>query len=491
MRLTLKTKITAAVFAVLVMGLLSTVVALLSAYRTNRILQTVVAQSLESVRAAEELEIALLEQRGFVSAYLLAEGQGDWLNQLQSKYETFDSWFQIAGAAAHTDRQQDTLRQLARVYRDYLRKRERVVELYRAQSADEAKRMLLQDVQAVYEQAYALCEDFIAAVDRDVVAATTRAAVESRRVTWGVAACVALTLVSAILLLVLFYRGVLQPLSRMAADANEVSGALVDEGRSQDELRAVGTYLQSLMSDVVETRQHLETSQRRLLQAEKLASVGKLASCVAHEIRNPLTAIKMWQFSIRKAVGGNPELDHKFDVVAEELARLERIVQNFLEFSRPPELALRSQQVSSLIGKTLELFRHRCDTQAIKITLHEPPNLPDVCVDSDQVKQVLLNLLQNSADAMPVGGTIRITLSLTSDGGKQRVLLRVRDTGHGMAEDVAARIFEPFFTTKDTGNGLGLCVTASVMERLGGRIILESTSPDGTTFALWLPVGDG
>jgi hypothetical protein len=178
---------------VLGLGLLSTIVALLSAYRTNRILQTVVAQSLESVRAAQQLEIALLEQRGFVSAYLLAEGQGDWLNQLQRKYATFDSWFQIAGATARTDQQRETLRRLASVYRDYLAKRERVVELYHDQSANEAKRMLLQDVQSLYEQAYALCEDFIDAVDRDVVAATTRAADEARWVTWAVAAFVALT----------------------------------------------------------------------------------------------------------------------------------------------------------------------------------------------------------------------------------------------------------------------------------------------------------
>jgi signal transduction histidine kinase len=297
---------------------------------------------------------------------------------------------------------------------------------------------------------------------------------------------------ASLVLSYLFFRGVLLPLRKMAADAGGLADANSINGRDHghDELRIVGNYLTLLMSDVTKTRDHLLRSQQQLMHAEKLASVGKLAACVAHEIRNPLTAIRMWQYSIRKAVGDNPELVHKFDVVDEELTRLERIVENFLTFSRPPPMTLRPHSILSIIDKTLELFGHRCGEQQIEIVRDDSKNLPLVVVDVDQVKQVLLNLLRNSADAMPDGGTIWISTSLVQEHGCQEVLLRLRDDGCGMAQDVAERLFEPFFTTKESGNGLGLCIAASVMERLGGRIILESSNPNGTTLAIWLPASD-
>ena len=151
-----------------------------------------------------------------------------------------------------------------------------------------------------------------------------------------------LTLLLGGFLLWLFFYRVLFPLRGMVADAQLYRGDrhAADKGSEEDELRMMGNHLRNLMSDVSDTRSRLERSRNQLLVAEKLASVGKLAASVAHEIRNPLTAMKMWLFSIQEAVRGNADLGRKLGIISEEIARLESIVRDFLEFSRPLTLAL-------------------------------------------------------------------------------------------------------------------------------------------------------
>ena len=262
-------------------------------------------------------------------------------------------------------------------------------------------------------------------------------------------------------LLWLFFYRVIFPLRGMMADAQLFRGGRCDTGKesNEDELHAMGHYLRDLMSDVTDTRSRLERSRNRLLNAEKLASVGKIAASVAHEIRNPLTAMKMWLFSIQEAAEGNADLLGKLAIVSEEIARLEGIVRNFLEFSRPPVIQCQSQDVNLVIDGTLELLGPRLQQAKIAITRASPPGLPAAMADAKQLKQVFINLLGNAADAMCHGGNVDITATVEKDAdGRSMVVVRVCDTGSGMPQDVQKRIFEPFFTTKDTGRGWG-CVS--------------------------------
>ncbi len=319
----------------------------------------------------------------------------------------------------------------------------------------------------------------------------TRINYRMREITWVVGISGALTLLLGGLLLWLFFYRVLFPLRGMVADAKLYPGSRPanDKGSPEDEMRIMGDYLRNLMSDVSDTRSRLDRSRNQLLVAEKLASVGKLAASVAHEIRNPLTAMKMWLFSIRESVRGNADLERKLGVVSEEIARLESIVRDFLEFSRPRTLDCRPQDAGTVIDQTLELLGPRFQGEKIGITYGPRPGLPPVLVDAAQLKQVLLNLLGNAADAMTAGGEIRVTSNLEKDAdGRPMVVVRICDTGPGMPPDVQCRIFEPFFTTKETGTGLGLSIAAQVMDRHGGGIVLESTTEKGATFAVWMPI---
>jgi signal transduction histidine kinase len=257
----------------------------------------------------------------------------------------------------------------------------------------------------------------------------------------------------------------------------------------QDELRIMGDHLRNLMSHVSDTRSRLERSHDRLLAAEKLASVGKLAASVAHEIRNPLTAIKMWLFSIQETAGEDVELERKLRIVSEETSRLETIVRSFLEFSRPPTLHCQKQSICTVIDQTLELLRPRLKEARICAEHVQRMELPPIMADAGQLKQVFINLLGNAADAMTEGGQVQIASTIEKDAdGRPMVVARVCDSGHGIPPDIQRRIFEPFFTTKDTGTGLGLCIAAQVMVRHGGALVLESSTERGTVFAVWTPI---
>jgi signal transduction histidine kinase len=299
-----------------------------------------------------------------------------------------------------------------------------------------------------------------------------------------------MTLICGVLLAGVFFRGVLFPLRKMAAEARVFTHDDVDQAdeSAKDELRAVGKYLQMLMSDVAESRSTVQHSREQLLQSEKLAGVGRLAAGVAHEIRNPLNSIRLWLYAIQKLLGPEARLQQEFQAIGEEIQRLERIVRHFLEFSRPPLLKLRQMCLLPLLQKTLELFAHRAEQQQVRLEYQGDDGLPPVMGDAEQLQQVLLNLLGNALDAVPTGGKLSLEATAGNDAsGRAMVVVRIRDTGCGIPEADRERIFEPFFTTKPEGTGLGLGIAAQIVAGHNGRLVLESTSAAGTTFAIWIP----
>ena len=490
MRFTLEKKLSTAVLGVIVLAVLSSVVAVLSSWHLGRLMEQTVDENLASVRAAEELEIAVLEQRGFVSSYLLDGGNPKWLDDLREREQGFRVWLDRAHKTAHTYEERGILTELEKVYRQYDAARDEVVSLYDQGEAGAATKLLVNDVAFHYTEAYKLCESFIAANERYVNRTVVDVRRQIRWVLMGGGACVLLTIGLGVVLLWLFFYGVVFPVRAMVAEAHGFVGKTPSEDHPlpTDELRAVGVYLRNLMSDVMDTRTTLDRSRRELKDAEKLASVGKLAASVAHEIRNPLTAIKMWLFSIQKDVGGSESLDRKFGIVSEEIGRLESIVRNFLEFSRPPELKLAVESVSTILDKTLELSEPRIAAEKIRLLREDAPNLPLVLADREQLRQVLLNLLNNAAEAGGEEGQISVVTTEERDPREHKmVVVRVSDSGPGIPEEVSRRIFEPFFSTKDEGTGLGLCIAARIMARHEGRLVLESSNERGTTLAIHIP----
>lgn len=490
MRFNLRTEFSATILAVVVFSMVSSVIATFFTWHVGGLLRDAVEENLPSMQVASELQMRLCEPRGFLASYILDGGDREWLAKLEKSKQEFSDRLRLAKTMAHTAAEKTNLAKLEAVHRRYDAKRDEAIALYDAGNIEVAKDIALKDVNDLYEEAYLYCQEFLAANQGHVDAKTAEAQSDVSWAMGTVSTSVALTVGLGGLLLWLFFQRVVRPLRRMVADAQVFWGQDFSAGPPQDELRAVGEQLRALMCDVTDTRGTLERSRNQLRHAEKLASVGKLAASVAHEIRNPLTAMKMWVFSIRKAVQPRAELGRKFQLLSDEMARLEGIIRNFLEFSRPPALNARAESIDEILDRTLELVHYQMEEKGVRVDCERAPELPSVMADPEQLRQVIVNLLSNAAEAMCEGGEICIRTCLKGNAGKM-VVVRIQDDGPGMSEEVRERIFEPFFTTKENGTGLGLCVAAGIMARHGGRLVLESSDGEGTSFEIWIPAAAG
>jgi signal transduction histidine kinase len=237
-------------------------------------------------------------------------------------------------------------------------------------------------------------------------------------------------------------------------------------------------------------RVKLVESQALVERHEKLASLGLLAAGVAHEIRNPLTAIKAALFIQQKKFRpGSPERDD-IEVVEREILRLERIVNEFLLFARPADPELVTIPADQPLAEVQALLTAQLAEDGIRL-VREAGAPMRVKVDPGQLKQALINLVQNAADSMDGGGTITLRArqdrKQLANGEADVVVLEVADTGKGIPPEVEARLFDPFFTTKDSGTGLGLSIAARMVENQGGSLQYQTQVNRGTTFGIVLP----
>ena len=241
-----------------------------------------------------------------------------------------------------------------------------------------------------------------------------------------------------------------------------------------------------LYTELSDFARELKRSQAQLVQAEKLAAMGRLAASIAHEINNPLQAIhNCLHLTLKKPL--NEEKKTRYlGMAQEEVERLITIVQRMLEFYRPSKEGMAPTDVHTIIENVLALSSKRLQHGKITVAKELAPDLPVIKAVSDQLKQVFLNLLINAVEAMPQGGELCIETKLSEDGDELSVALT--DTGVGLSEKEQENIFEPFFTTKATGTGLGLSVSYGIIERHGGRIKVQSELGKGATFTVYLPL---
>jgi len=226
--------------------------------------------------------------------------------------------------------------------------------------------------------------------------------------------------------------------------------------------------------------------QARAQRAEHLASIGRLASIVAHEIRNPLSSIR--GFTQYFAAQFRDETDeHKYTkVMINEIDRLNRIIEELLDYSRPLTLDRRETSVQTILNHTIQLIQNDADGQGVRIAPEFPADMPLIWVDSERITQALLNVCLNSIAAMENGGTLTMTAQMGRDGDTVEIV--IADTGSGIAEEDLPKVFDPFFTTKSSGTGLGLAVVRKIIDYHEGSISIKSRLGQGTTVTIDLPM---
>jgi two-component system sensor histidine kinase HydH len=273
--------------------------------------------------------------------------------------------------------------------------------------------------------------------------------------------------------------------TRVVGKDGAVPVALSASSLRDEEGKRAGTVL--LFQDLREIEELKEAVERE----RHLASLGRLAAGVAHEIRNPLSALKGFAQFFRTKFKPGSEEERYSDIMIEEVERLDRVVQELLDFARPVTPDRKPTPPNTIIEEALALVSEDAQFRRVAIEKKLLEDLPDVMVDPMQMRQAVLNVLLNAIEAMSEGGTLTIeTAGADPADGLSAVTLSVTDTGVGMSAEEVGKLFEPFYTTKPSGTGLGMTVVSRVVEQNGGRIGVRSAPGEGTTFSLVLPVAE-
>ncbi len=239
---------------------------------------------------------------------------------------------------------------------------------------------------------------------------------------------------------------------------------------------------------------HLKNTQQELLESEKLASIGKMAATISHEIRNPLAAIKNSAGIFKRHARLAPDDEELLDIIGKEINRLDTIISDFLEFAKPHPLQRTQIDLHELIDETVALLDHSKAGCPLRIARVFDPLLPRISGDANAIKQVLWNVLINAAQAMPEGGAITIQTAYVQPseaGGTGETAIAISDTGPGISAETAKRVFQPFFSTKSKGTGLGLSIVERTVKQHGGSVTLKSDVGRGTTVSIRIPASAG
>lgn len=427
------------IFGFTAMAALSVLVgyfAFITTKSVQRVSRAIMKENVASLKAAEELELALLSQKGLVSSYFL-DNDDSWLKTLEDKKRDFAVWFRKAREVAITENEKLILRDISRKYLVYDRQRNHAIRLYQAGSISGAKNVLLNDMRVSIDKLYQRCEDLILA--NEILIARAEQASQGN-----------VTRMTAIIWITIF----------------------------------VTLFLGGLLGFFVSRKFN-----EQLVRTAKLASLGQIAANIAHEIRNPLTSIKMRLYTLEEELSNKSSAKDDLAVIQEEISRMGKTVQNFLDFSRLPEPNLRKCGIAGILEGTLSLVSVKAKSQGITIKTEIDLSLPEITADMEQMRQVFLNIILNAMESMPEGGLLNVSAAgVENKKGAKEIEVIIRDSGCGIPSEMIRKVSEPFFTTKTEGTGLGLFIASRIVERHKGSLLISSRQGNGTSVSVKLPV---
>jgi two-component system, NtrC family, sensor kinase len=308
---------------------------------------------------------------------------------------------------------------------------------------------------------------------------------EANAIRQNVVQVVAATVLLTALVVGILSYNLLRPVRRLAAATERIaSGDLSQEiaVKSSDELGLLTRSFNRMI-------RNLREIQNELVRSEKLISMGRLSAGVAHEIRNPLNAMKGAIIYLQRRKPGDPLIAEYTQLMLEEIERLDLFVTEFLYFAKQSAPKPVLTNLNEMIQNTLTLFDERLRQKMIKVTQNLDPALALVYLDPHQMEQVLLNLIINAIDAMPQGGELDVSSRLDGGVNSPKAVIRIRDNGIGIPENQLRSVFDPFYSTKEGGTGLGLPISLGIVESHGGDLRIQSMEGQGTEAVIELPAG--
>jgi two-component system, NtrC family, sensor histidine kinase HydH len=473
-----------------------------AAWYVNLLEKKVSADTLENVsavRGAYELEIHFREIRTQIDHYLLT-GKNEYLDSIPPFRKQTDYWLSETERWSGTDHEKQ-LSARARLGHDrFYNEFDRLVRETPADDLPLQIRTLIEDV--LVHEILEPTHEYLALNEKDVEQSIAQNQFFANRLVYGLLILGICGSGAGLVAGFGFARGFNRSLVQLSMPIRDAAGQL-DEivgpitFSANGDLKELETVLRLMAERIGAIIERLRRSEREALHAEQLAAVGQMAAGMAHELRNPLTSMKILVQAALADEGGlatddslaldQPHLRGRdLAVLEEEIDRLERLVQTFLQFARPPQLEKKTLDLCTLVREVIEFVLPRAAASGHRVEF-APAQPVWAAVDPSQVRQIVLNLLLNAFDAMGRHGVVLIELQAEADGW---LMLRVTDNGCGLPPTLGERIFAPFVTTKTAGLGLGLSICKRIAEAHGGEISGASQVTGGAVFTVRLPVAE-
>jgi signal transduction histidine kinase len=481
-------------------------------HRQEKTTSDLVAQDVQSIRPAESLVLATDDLRLQLSRYLATSDRAI-LDAVPKQIEAIDVALAAAGELADSDRERDLISEAKRGYQQF------VAEFNKARSIDSESAMRSTvrrlDDQLIHDAILKPAQEYLQSKADAVAAVSVRNQQSADRVALGLLLLGVCGSVAGVLAGFGVARGIRRAFVQFQVPVRDASGKLAEvvgpiHVAADGNLDQFDASLRTLADQVADVVDRLQESQQALLRREQMTAVGQLAAGMAHELRNPLTTMKILvQTALEDGPHGRIE-GHDLTVLEEEIGRQERSLKALVDFARPPKPRPRRFDAAALLSHAAKLCQSQAERQGIHICVEAPSEPAEIFGDSEQVRQVYMNLLLNALDAMPSGGEVQISASidtagvrplalpfpelLSGDAGQKPAVspgwlaIRIADTGPGIPAQLGDRIFEPFVSTKETNNGLGLPVCSQIVMVHGGRLSGGNRDEGGAEFVVELPL---
>src|SRR5262245_30570081 len=471
-----------------VIGLLLLATCLASIRYINRLqtnLTDILAENVTSLQAAQELQICVRQMRYHTMLYLQKPQQAR-LRRIKDDQKNFEEALTVARQASTTE-ELKLVATIEKGYRDYQDELDRLREA--AAGGRPAEDIPNLSDKHPIDKVVDPCQELLR-VNKQKMKETAdecqRVGHEGHR--WMLLVGIAGPL-GGLLMGYGVARTLRRSIYRLSVRVQDVAQRLDEKVASvsvaaDGDIHTLDRQMQHIIEKVEEVAGRLQQQQRELTRAEQLSTMGQLAAGVAHEVRNPLTSIKMLVEAGLRARHPRPLSEEDLRVIHREIDRLERTVQGFLDFARLPSSERAPCDLRGIIEQARELVRARARQQGVELMVNVPAGPVVAAVDRVQFGTVLVNLFLNALDAMPDGGRLEVTLAALSSDGPIR--LTVTDTGAGIPPELLDKLFLPFVTSKPQGTGLGLSISARILEEHGGSIT-AANRPRGACFTVTLP----
>ena len=467
-------------------------------YNLQKETEKYIESTRSSVNDAKDMENELTAIKGLTYIYLVNKSN-TWLDSLRDRQEIFVIFLERARISANTPEEEFLIQQISALFSNYEQNILLAVLNLRNGEISKANALLVHSAQELLGTIQEKCNEFItinkqAEFLHESELARTNVLILKILISLGIGGIVA-----GILLGWLLSRMLFSPINQLVLKVRGTSGEAVLEhlkfshGSELDEL---GESIKDLIDRINRANEDLSRNKELLQYSNKFANLGKIAPTIAHEIRNPLAAIKMLVYSIREDANISATFKEELDIISREIDRIDNFTKDFLKFAKPADPIFSDVNPTECLGEVIQLLKPRLKNNNIHLTNNTTKCKWHVMADTSHLKQVYLNIILNAVEVMPTGGELAIDVEAVTEidinrQGESREFIRIdfSDSGPGIPEAIMKTLFEPFIKGSDMGVGIGLSISQSIANSHGGWIAAEN-KPDGSgaIFRIYLPI---